>query len=181
MVTKKDRKMTFTIWPLGAILLISVLLLVPATQAMAEEVKYKHFTYITKVEIIPVGDTKGHRVGVFERRGLALFEDGEVAAYLIRGTFDFTKQGGPGNAYFQITYKDGSTILGKAPFTMALTPGEKLPSVKSKGQYIKGTGRFEGIKGTFTCSGQYITPYTTDKTKGDLCFECTSTRTLPSK
>ena len=36
MATKKDRKMTFTIWFLGAILLISAWVLVPATQAGAE-------------------------------------------------------------------------------------------------------------------------------------------------
>ena len=36
MATEKDRKMTFTIWILGAILLISAWVLVPATQAGAE-------------------------------------------------------------------------------------------------------------------------------------------------
>ena len=36
MATKKDRRMTFTIWILGAILVTSVLVLVPAAQAGAE-------------------------------------------------------------------------------------------------------------------------------------------------
>jgi hypothetical protein len=36
MATKKDKKMTFTIWCLGVILLISVLVLMPARQAGAE-------------------------------------------------------------------------------------------------------------------------------------------------
>ena len=58
-------------------------------------------------------------------------------------------------------------------------PGEKLPSIEGKGKYIKGTGRFEGIKGGITFNGKYITPYTKDKTKGETVVDVTGTYTLP--
>jgi hypothetical protein len=49
-----------------------------------------------------------------------------------------------------------------------------------KGEYIKGTGRFQGIKGSSTFSGKYITPYGKE-TKGDVVMDVTGTYTLPSK
>jgi hypothetical protein len=151
-----------------------------ATQAVAKDVKFSVTCYLTKVEAMPVGDVEGHVILVFERRGVAIFENGECAAYLTRGTADFTKHHGPFQAYAQLTYKDGSKTISKAEANMAISPGEKLPSFKGKGEWIKGTGKFQGIKGRFTFSGKYITPYSKE-TKGDVYFEVTGTYTLPSK
>jgi len=53
--------------------------------------------------------------------------------------------------------------------------------IKGTGQYINGTGRFEGIKGEVSFNGKYVTPYTKDETKGDAVFDFTSTYTLPEK
>jgi len=66
------------------------------TQAMAETKTVKSTTtnYITKLEFVPVFDVKGHIIGMFERRGVTVFETGEVAAYLNRGTFDLTNHQG---------------------------------------------------------------------------------------
>jgi len=150
------------------------------TQAGAEDFKCKITNYITKVEYIPVGDVKGHIVGLYERRGLVLFENGEVASQLSRGTFDFTAGNGPIDLYSKTTFKDGSTTWAKAHATGTRAPGEKLGFIKIKFEYVKGTGRFKGIKGSLSCEGKYVTPHSKE-TKGDLCLECTGTRTLPSK
>jgi hypothetical protein len=152
------------------------------TQAMAETktVKSKTTSYITNVEFIPVFDVKGHIIGVFERRGVAIFETGEVAAYLSRATFDLTKRQGPVQGYSQLTYKDGSTAVFKWQCNLSLPPEWKLGFVKGKGEYIKGTGRFKGIKGTVSFTGRFITP-NSKETKGDLYVESTSTYTLPSQ
>lgn len=83
--------------------------------------------------------------------------------------------------HYQYTFKDGSTIWAKGQFTSRIPPGEKLNFIEAKGEYIKGTGRFVGIKGSFTCKGPYITPYTPDMTKGDLILDCSGTRILPRK
>jgi len=59
--------------------------------------------------------------------------------------------------------------------------GAKPRLIKGTGNYIKGTGRFEGIKGKVSFSGKYVTPYTKDKTKGDVVLEVTSTYIPPKK
>jgi len=151
-----------------------------ATQASAEPFKFKLTSYITKVEAIPVGDVKGHSVVLYERRGLAIFEDGECAAYLTCGTGDFTKGQGPFQGYTQLTYKDGSKTFSNYQGTLTIAPGEKMPSLTGKGEFIKGTGRFEGIKGDFSYIGKYITP-SSKETKGDQYTVVSGNRTVPSK
>ena len=137
-------------------------------------------SYITKVEPLPVGDVEGHAVLLYQRRGVAIFESGECAAYLTCGTGDFIKGRGPFQGYTQLTYKDGSKTFAKYQGTLTIAPGEKLPSLTGKGEFIKGTGRFEGIKGNFSFSGKYVTPYSKE-TKGDMFVELSGNRTLPSK
>jgi len=182
MNTEKGRKKTITILGLVGILVITTWLLVPVTQAVAETVKKAKVTsYVIKTEAIPFPDVKGHIVGVLERRGLAVFEDGEVAAYHAQLRFDLIiQQGGDFQGYSQLTFKDGSTTIAKVQGTQTLTPGEKLPTVAGKSEYIKGTGRFQGIKGNVSFTGKSITPYGKE-TKGDMVVDLTSTYTLPSK
>jgi hypothetical protein len=181
MLKEKGGKKIVTIWGLVGILVISAWLLASVTQAGEKIVKKAKVTsYVIKVEVIPVPDVEGHIVGLYERRGVSVSEDGEVAAYHARGTFDFIKYQGPFQGYCQLTYKDGSTTISKYQGTMTLTPGEKLPTYTGKGEYIKGTGRFQGIKGNVSFSGKYITPYRKE-TKGDVVMDVTRTYTLPSK
>jgi hypothetical protein len=71
--------------------------------------------------------------------------------------------------------------MGKESNYSKVPPGEKLSFVEFNGEYIQGTGPFKEIKGSYTCKGPWITPYTPDKTKGDLYVECTSTYTPPPK
>jgi len=95
------------------------------------------------------------------------------------GTWDFISgQGGPSRGYSTLSFADGSTSMMKWEAT---TTGEKLWSSKGTAEYIKGTGRFEGIKGNVTFTNRLLTPYTKDETKGDMIIEATGTYTLPSK
>ncbi len=168
-------------WGIIGILLIAALLLLPATQAEAKTVKLRIFSYLTKVELIAVPDVEGHVVLVYERRGVAIFDNGETAAYHTRGTADSIKGQGSYHGYSNFLYKDGSTTMSEYTGKMTLAPGEKLPSLKGEGKYIKGTGRFEGIKGKYSYTGKYVTPYTKDKTKGATVVDVTGTYTLPKK
>jgi len=168
-------------WGIIGILLIAALLLLPATQAEAKTVKLRIFSYLTKVELIAVPDVEGHVVLVYERRGVAIFDNGETAAYHTRGTADSIKGQGSYHGYSNFLYKDGSTTMSEYTGKMTLAPGEKLPSLKGEGKYIKGTGRFEGIKGKFSYTGKYVTPYTKDKTKGETVVDVTGNYTLPKK
>ena len=168
-------------WGIIGILLIAALLLLPTTQAEAKTVKLRIFSYITKVELIAVPDVEGHVVLVYERRGVAIFDNGETAAYHTRGTADSIKGQGSYHGYSNFLYKDGSTTMSEYTGKMTLAPGEKLPSLKGEGKYIKGTGRFEGIKGEASFTGKYVAPYTKDKTKGENVVDVTGNYTLPKK
>jgi len=177
----RKRKVTITVLGGMGILLIAALILVPATPARAETVKFKYTTQITKMEYVPLLDVKGHIVYVYERRGVAIFEN-EVAAVTITGTGEFTKGEGSIMGYTQIIYEDGSTTLAKFTGTKVFAPDGKLRVYKEmKGEYVNGTGRFEGIKGNLSLSGREITSYTKDETKQDNWIEVTATYTLPKK
>ena len=150
------------------------------TQAKAETVKFTVTNYITKLEAIPVPDVEGHVLLLIERRGVAVFEDGSVAAYHARLMGDLTKYHGPAQGYSELTYPDGSKNMTKWQVTIEIPAGKKLPTFKGKGDYIKGTGRFEGIKGTISISGQFVTTYGKE-TKGDMVVDAIANYTLPSK
>jgi hypothetical protein len=150
-----------------------------ATRAEAETVKYKITSYVTKMEMVPVPDVENHFIGEQERRGVAIFENGETAAYHMWNTWDFISgQGGPFRGYSTLSFADGSTSMIRFEGT---STGEKLWSSKGTGEYIKGTGRFEGINGNVTFTNKLLTPYTKDETKGDMIIEATGTYTLPKK
>jgi len=174
----KKNKMTITVLGCIGIFLIAALVLLPATQVKAETMKYDATSQITKWEYVLFPDVEGHKVGVWERRGVAIFEN-EVAAVTIWGTTDIIKNKGAWESYSQITFKDGSTFTYNLQGAMMIVEGVKL--INGKGKYIKGTGRFEGIKGKLSLTGRYITPITKDKTKGDNWTEVTGTYTLPKK
>jgi len=178
----KKNKMTFTILGCICISLIVTLLLLPTAQAEEKAVKCKLISQNTKIDAIPVPDMEGHVIGLLEKRGLAIYEDGEIAAYHTRTTFDVTKgKEGSFGGYTDYKFEDGSTIVSKYQGTSWVPSGKKLSSLKGTGEYINGTGRFEGIKGKLSFSGKYITPYTKDETKGDTIVEVTGSYTLPKK
>ena len=54
---------------------------------------------------------------------------------------------------------------------------EKLPTYTGKGEWLNGTGKYEGIKGNFSYDGYYITPYNKE-TKGDVVINVKGTYTL---
>ena len=181
MATRIESKKTIAKWCLIGILLIAALILLPATQAEAKTVKYKIIAPLTKVEWIAVPDVEKHVVILYERRGVVIYENGKTAAYHTRGTSDTIKGQGSFHGYSDILFKDGSTTMFEYTGTLTLAPGEKLRTMKGEGKYIKGTGRFEGIKGKSSFIGKYVTPYTKDTTKGDAVIDVTATYTVPKK
>jgi len=174
----RKNKMTITVLGCIGVFLVAALVLLPATQAKAETMKYDATSQFTKLEFVLFPDVEGHKVGVFERRGVAIFEK-EVAAVTVQGTIDMIKKKGAWETYSQITFKDGSTFTYNLQGATTIVEGITL--LNGKGKYIKGTGRFEGIKGKLSLTGRYITPITKDKTKGDNWTEVTGTYTLPKR
>ena len=171
----KKNRMTFANLGFICIFLIAALMIVTAAQAGEKTVKSKTVASITKMEVIPIPDAQGHVIGVLERRGVTIRDNGETAAYHAQVMVDSFKGKGTFSGYANNSYEDGSTTIAKCQGTM------QSPLAKGTCEYIKGTGRFEGIKGKYSFSCKSVTPYTKDTTKGDAIFEATVTYTLPKK
>jgi hypothetical protein len=174
----RKNKMNIAILSCIGIFLITALMIVPAAQAGGKTVKYKIVAPITKWEFVPIPDVKGHVVGVLERRGVAIYENGEIGAFHTSILLDSFKEQKTFSGYCSESFADGSMTIWKSQGTAS---GSMPILIKGTGQYIKGTGRFEGIKGEIFFNGKMVTPYTKDATKGDAVFDFTSTYTLPKK
>jgi len=94
-------------------------------------------------------------------------------------TRDIIKGSGSSIQYRTMTFADGSTIIVKAQTTLEGTVAG-TSAARTTREIIKGTGRFEGIKGTGTSTAKYF-----QVEKGEAgpkgIGEGTLTYTLPSK
>ena len=174
MATKKS------MWVLFGILVISSFVLGSGIQAGAETLKWKNYSYVTKTEAEPVGDVEGHIVRFSTRRSFCVFENGEIATAISVVTNDSIKGSGSSLQYTTMTFSDGSTIIMKIQYIVEGTAPGVQTSSKSTREIIKGTGRFEGIKGTGTGTTNYL-----PLEKGELgqkgIGDFSITYTLPSK
>jgi len=157
---------------------ISVLPLI--TQAWAESMNFKLVSMIEKREMVKVTQAEGVMIGVMDRKGLGIFENGEIATISCRGTFD-TKKGFQG--YSSLIFADGSTLLlsWKGPTSVASPPGGKFRGYTIAVEYAEGTGRFKGVNGTGTYTAkepQWDDDY---KAKGFALYEFSGNYTLTSQ
>jgi hypothetical protein len=172
MATKKSVCVLF------GILMTSALVLGSAIQSEAETMNYKFYTYVIKSETVPVGDVEGHTVMLAARGAFYVFENGEVATINHVSTGDFIKGSGPFMQYVTINFSDGSTIMIKSQGTIGGTTTGTSGGWTS--EIIKGTGRFEGIKGTQSAKAKYL-PVEKGEAGPKGYGEGTIIYTLPSK
>jgi hypothetical protein len=176
MATKKLMCVLFGILVIAAWVLGSVI------QAGAETMKCKTSGIMVKIEGIPIPDVDGHRISLGLRDGLAFFEDGEVATFKASSTSDtIAGKEGRSQGYLLFSFVDGSTIITSFGQTSKPDPEGKFGSVSElTGEILKGTGRFEGIKGSLSGQGKQF-----KLEKGELAGKSTIyytfTYTLPSK
>ena len=149
------------------------------TQAGAETMNFKLVTMFERVERVQISDLEGVVIGVVDRKGLSMFENGDIATTTCRGTFD-TKKGFQG--YSALTFEDGSIIVmeWKGP-TSRVPPGGKFSGYSGTFEYTKGTGRFEGIKGSGTFTARQPNWDKDFKAKSFTYMEWAGTYTLPSQ
>ena len=178
MLSKKPGTSAMKFVMLGLVSYLMVFGLFATAWAGEKTVKYKAVAPLTKMELIPIPDMEGHLIGLAERRGVAIYENGETAASHSMLLFDSSKEGGSWEGYEDLSFADGSMTIIKSQGTIL---GGKPRLVKGTGKYIKGTGQFEGIKGEVSFNCKVATPYTKDTTKGDLVCDVTATYTLPKK
>jgi len=140
---------------LFGILVISAWIIGSATQAGAETMNYKLYHYEVRAETALIGDAEGHTMRQAVRRGFFVIENGEVASWLGIIHTDLIKGSGSFNMYATITFRDSSTIILKAEGIMGGTAAA-FQNNEAKAEIIKGTGRFEGIKGIGTSRTRYL-------------------------
>jgi len=176
MATKKS------MWILFGTLVISAWVLGSITQAGAQTytMKCRETGYAPKAHPIEVGDVPGHIIGVGEYAGVLSCDDGSIATTSIKSSIDYIKGSGKFHSYWVATYEDGSTSWTR--LSGSATPGAegKTASWESlTGEFIKGTGRFEGIKGSVTFTGKRLAP--SPGTGSQYYIDWAFTYTLPSK
>jgi hypothetical protein len=170
MATRKS------IWFLIAILAIAVWVLGSAVPVGAETLNYKFYTWVIKGEIQPASDVEGHIYVLNKRGAFYVFENGEVATIEHVSAGDFIKGKGPFKQVVTIKFQDGSTITIKSEGTI----GSSYAAGGWKSEIIKGTGRFEGIKGTQSAKSKYL-PLEKGEPGPKGYGEGTITYTLPPK
>jgi hypothetical protein len=132
------------------IVVISAWMLGSALPGGAEELHYKFYTWMIKSESVPVADVEGHTVALGSRGAFYVFDTGDVATMKHVYTADLIKGAGPFMQYVTITFPDGATITWKSQGTVGAGAGGWTSEI------LKGTGRFEGIKGTQSGSAKYL-------------------------
>jgi hypothetical protein len=132
-------------WIFAGSIIVATLFLGFAVEAKAETMKCRSVGVIIKSEAMPVADVENHRLGFTIREGLAFFDNGETANYKAQSIWDVI-QGKSSKAYVYnlFTFEDGSTIITKI----------EQVGTKGTGDILKGTGRFEGIRGNCTITGK---------------------------
>lgn len=176
MTVKRETKLAFLY------LLASAWLLGTAGLAQAQTkttMRYTEVHYPTEQHVYPVGNpADGHLYGVWVRKGLTMFANGEVAAYSALGDLDITKGKGTISGYDTTKFADGSTWSTKFKGQFSIGP-KGLWVIPHRGHFTHGTGRFEGIEGTLRYTSKQI-----DKSpefKGLAETEGAATYTLPVK
>jgi len=169
MATKKSILVLLSVFIIAAWLLGSV------AQVMAEAWTAKSILRVTKMEGLPIPDAQEHWVGMIEREGVTIYENGELAWSKRVVILDMTKEGRPMSQYTMTTFQDGSTIT---TYTKGKTVGSTPKG--TSGEIIHGTGRFQGIKGTVMSTSKVLPPEK-GEVMGKIVGESTMTFTLPPK
>jgi hypothetical protein len=175
MVRKKS------IWILFGMLIITAWILDSAIPAGAETMKCRSAGIMVKREFMPVPDIEGYALAMGLRDGLAFFDDGEVVPFKAYSTSQVMGAQSVSQGYISFSFVDGSTIITSFSQINQPDPAGKFGAlVKFTGEILKGSGRFEGIKGTMSGEGKLFKPG-----KGELSGRSTNdwtiTYTLPTK
>jgi hypothetical protein len=167
---------------LGLPLLAATWLLTANVCAQAQTnitMHYKEVHYEVANGVMGVGQPADARVvGVWSRRGVTMFDSGELAAYSALGDYDITKGSGTISGYDTTYFPDGSTWSTKFKGQFSVGPNG-LWVIPHEGVFVKGTGRFEGISGTLVYTSKQVDKRPDFNTLAET--EGTATFTLPPK
>ncbi|MGD9033606.1 MAG: hypothetical protein PVJ69_11305 [Desulfobacteraceae bacterium] len=149
------------------------------TQAGAETMNIKLVSMAEKLEMVKVTGVEGVLIGVVDRKGLGLLENGDIVTMACRAIFD-TKKGF--QTYSSVTFEDGSTVVMWSTGAISRSPATaKFREYGGKFEYVNGTGRFKGIKGNGTLTAKMPQWDKDFRPTGLTYYYFSGTYTLPSK
>jgi hypothetical protein len=167
---------------LGLALLILTCCLGLARSASADTppltVKVKATYSGPEATMLPAGDNPGHLVGLGQRQGKAVFSDGRQAAYSNVFFLDLRRGvGADAMGYTRMVFPGGDWIFFKWE-SRAVDRDQHGPILEGQGTLLRGSGAYEGIKGTAKFSSRVLPP-TPEHPKGQTEAEAELTYTLP--
>ena len=165
---------------IASIFMIGIWLLGFVPQATAETLNFRIFDHATKAEVVPIPDAEGHIVRLTLREGVAIFPNGELAWTKSVLYSDLIKGAGTMDGYITINFQDGSTITTHRKGIIEANAAGVQTAAKQTGEIIHGTGRFQGIKGTYAHSSKLLPPEK-GESSGKSLMEATLVYTLPGK
>ncbi|MGD0459285.1 MAG: hypothetical protein ABSC21_16235 [Terriglobia bacterium] len=141
--------------------------------------KCRETGYTARVNVIEVDDVPGHIIGVGEFPGVLSCDDGSVATTSTKDMFDYIKGSGKFHGYNVATFEDGSTLRIRYQGTATPEANGKTSRWEATCEFIKGTGRFEGIQGGGSFTGKRLA--STPGAGAQYYIDYDLTYTLPSK
>jgi hypothetical protein len=159
---------------------VALLSLSPAPgSAQEKQMEFKAISHIPQVHVMNLVDAENHVIGIYEHQGVALFENGEAGTFEDMGSFDMYVPTGTHAGYVRVAFQDGSSFDFKYNGEEYRKEGSDLPFVRGEGTFMKGTGRYEGIQGSITFDGGYVTAYDEETEQvGDSLVSYKATYTL---
>ncbi len=124
----------------------------------AETLKWRQGLSVEKVVSSPVDSMRDRVIGIGESKGVAFFENGDVAATVNMFTFFYTDGSGPAMNFGQFSFEDGATFVIEFKLNAAANKRDKTTEFKGEFSFVHGSGRFAGIKGSGTASGKRFAP-----------------------
>jgi hypothetical protein len=156
-----------SMWILLSVFIVAAFLLGSANQVMAETWNCKIMNKLTKIEGSPIPDAEGHWVGANIREGATMCDNGEMGWHKTTVIWDGIKSEGTYSQYVTLTLLDGSTMTNYCQ-------DKGIPGgYKWEANFINGTGRFKGIKGTASGAGKFLPPE-----KGEILGKAVGTVTF---
>ena len=136
----------FKIFSFIVLITLALSIALMADALAGKYVKCRGVKHMVKWEQINVGDVEGHAIVLYESKGVVTNLQGKADGWIVHemGTFDFNTKSGAGSwhGYSELTNPQGDKVY--------LT-WEGMPT-KGPLTFIKGTGKYEGIKGKGTWS-----------------------------
>ncbi|MCK6427137.1 MAG: hypothetical protein L6Q75_18915 [Burkholderiaceae bacterium] len=152
-MTKKPNptfKPTTRLLRIGAVTLTAAAALLAAAPALADTMAWTSTSYIV---------SQDRTTGQFQRRGVALFANGDVATFTLSGQVtSYDPKVLTYNARITYTFEDGSTLQQEGSGRNEVTSPPRSIQ-QGSGRLVGGTGRFEGISGTTESTGRALTEW----------------------